>query len=56
MAGSLVDELRSHVNPSAPVDVSWYLNDVQSGVYFARVQATGSGRSDMKILKIAVIK
>jgi M6 family metalloprotease-like protein len=56
LAGSLVDELHGQVNPLAPVDVSWHLNSVQSGVYFARVQATGVGRSDMKILKIAVVK
>jgi hypothetical protein len=55
-AGELVDELRSHADPVTPVDITWQLNHVQSGVYFAKVQTDGGNRSDTKILKVAVIK
>jgi hypothetical protein len=56
MAGELVDELRGQANPLAPIDIAWQLNAVESGVYFARVGAQSGSRSDVKIVKVAVIK
>ncbi len=56
MAGELVGEIQGRANPRAPVDIPWNLRDIQSGVYFARVEAQGGSRNDLKILKVAVIK
>ena len=56
MAGELVDELSDRVSLYVPIDIPWTLNHVESGVYFARVEAQGHRRSDVKIVKIAVIK
>jgi len=56
LTGALVDELQGRVEPPTPVDVPWHLSHIESGVYLARVEAIGVGRSDTKILKVAVIK
>jgi hypothetical protein len=56
MAGELVGEIRGRANPLAPIDIPWNLGGIESGVYFARVEAQGSGRKDLKIIKVAVIK
>jgi hypothetical protein len=37
-------------------EVTWNLDGINSGIYFAEISATGSGRTDKKIIKIAVIK
>lgn len=35
----------------------WNVGDIQSGVYLARIEATGlSGKSESVVIKIAVVK
>ena len=35
----------------------WKVNDIQSGVYLARIEATGSsGKTETNFIKIAIIK
>lgn len=57
MAGDKVDELKK-LNNTAPAynEIVWDLTSISSGIYFARVEAKGSGEKAVKIIKIAVIK
>jgi hypothetical protein len=36
--------------------VEWNVGGVQSGIYFARIEAVGSGGSGVNIVKVAVVK
>ena len=57
LAGGLVDELNDNALGGFDNETEWSVSDIQSGVYLARVEATGlSGKSENKIIKIAVIK
>jgi hypothetical protein len=56
MAGDLVDEFTGTGNSGTANELKWDLVDVQSGVYFARVEAQNSQKSEVRIIKIAVIK
>ncbi len=56
LAGELVDELRGPGFAQADNEVNWPLNNIESGVYLARVEAQGNGLKDVVIFKIAVIK
>ncbi|MBI1806705.1 MAG: hypothetical protein HYR76_06595 [Ignavibacteria bacterium] len=37
-------------------EVEWDVSDVQSGVYFAHIDARGTGTSGNAVIKIAVVK
>ncbi|MGD8777771.1 MAG: T9SS type A sorting domain-containing protein [Ignavibacteria bacterium] len=57
LAGDFVDELNHNGIGGIDNEVTWHVGDIQSGVYFARIEVNGkSGNSDNKIIKIAVIK
>lgn len=60
LAGDFVDELQGTGFPQAENEVVWPLDDIQSGVYLARVQAQGTGAAagllERTIIKIAVVK
>jgi hypothetical protein len=57
LAGGLVEELNDNAIGGFDNETTWNINDIQSGVYLARVEATStSGKSENKIIKIAVIK
>lgn len=56
LAGDKVTELQARSTGGVDGEVRWDVSGVQSGVYLARVEATGSGRSDVAIIKIAVVK
>ena len=55
-AGYLVSELSGPGVAQAENEVTWNLGDVESGVYLARVEAQGSGETQVAVIKIAVIK
>ena len=58
LAGDFVAELKND-NAKGGLDneTSWNVNDIQSGVYLARIEATGSsGKTETNIIKIAIIK
>ncbi len=58
LGGELVRELKDFARGGFDNETVWYVDNVQSGVYFARVEVNSieSGKSDYKIIKIAVIK
>lgn len=56
LAGELVDELSGPGFAQADNEVNWPLNNIESGVYLARVEAQGNGLKDVVTFKIAVIK
>ena len=55
-AGDLVEELAGPGLAQADNEVQWYLQNVQSGVYLARVEAKGQSETSVAIIKIAVVK
>ena len=57
MGGVLAAEFNKDALANYDTEVVWNVDGVKSGVYFARVEAkTASGKSEYKIIKIAVIK
>ncbi len=57
LAGDMVDDLKGSATGGVDNQILWNVKDVQSGVYFAYLSVTGnSGKSDQKIIKVAVIK
>jgi len=57
LAGDFVAELNNDARGGFDNETIWNVNDIQSGVYLARIEATGtSGKTEINIIKIAVIK
>jgi M6 family metalloprotease-like protein len=55
-AGDLVQELAGPGLTQADNEIQWNLQNVQSGVYLARVEAKGRSETSVAIIKIAVVK
>lgn len=57
LAGDLVAKLSGKGMGGFDNEIIWDVSEIQSGVYFAHLKVTGtSGKTDTKIIKIAVIK
>lgn len=57
LAGDLVDELNLKAIGGLDNEVAWDVSQIQSGAYLARVEVKSkSGKTDSKIIKIAVVK
>ena len=57
LAGGFVAELNDNAIGGLDNETQWNVNNIQSGVYLARVEATGSsGKTESNIIKIAIIK
>lgn len=56
MAGELVQELKGTGYAGLDNEVPWDITNVQSGIYFAQITASGSGEETSQIVKIAVVK
>ncbi|MGA9117800.1 MAG: FG-GAP-like repeat-containing protein [Bacteroidota bacterium] len=56
LAGDLVTELSGPGNGGIDNEVAWNVTGVQSGVYLARVEADAGGKSEIRIIKIAVVR
>lgn len=57
LAGDLVAELNDDAAGGFDNETIWNVNDVQSGVYLARIEASSSsGKTESNIIKIAIIK
>lgn len=56
LAGDLVKELQGTGNALTDNEVRWDLTGVQSGVYIARVEARGGSKTEVQLIKIAVVK
>lgn len=56
LAGDLVTELTGPSYPDMDNEVAWDVSGVQSGIYLARVEADGPSGSQIRIIKIAVVR
>jgi hypothetical protein len=57
LAGDFVAELNDDAQGGLDNETVWNVNNIQSGVYLARIEASGSsGKSESVIIKIAVVK
>lgn len=56
MAGELVDQLQGTNHVGMDNEVMWDVSNVQSGMYFAHITASGNGAVQRQIIKIAVVK
>jgi hypothetical protein len=56
MAGDLVTTLTGQGTGGVDNEISWDVSHIQSGIYFARVEASSGGSSGVKIVKVAVVK
>ena len=56
VAGASIAELRGTSIGGVDGEITWDVSNIQSGVYLARVEATGGGQQDVAIIKIAVVK
>jgi hypothetical protein len=55
-AGDLVTEIAGSGMGGMDNEVDWNVGNVQSGIYFARIEANGAGGSGVNIVKVAVVK
>lgn len=56
LAGDLVKELSGPGIAGVDNEVEWNIADIQSGIYLARIEAVGSGKTESAIVKVAVVK
>ncbi len=56
LAGDLVTELNGPGVAGVDNEVEWNVGEVQSGVYLARIEANGAGKSEVVVVKVAVVK
>jgi len=57
ISGALVAELNNTAKGGFDNETVWNVSNIQSGVYFARIEAIGSsGKNETNIIKIAVVK
>ncbi|MEX2117359.1 MAG: hypothetical protein WEB37_10765 [Bacteroidota bacterium] len=56
IAGEKVAEFRTSTRGGVDEEISWDVRYIESGIYFASLEATGGGRSEVSIIKIAVVK
>ncbi|MEN3038111.1 MAG: T9SS type A sorting domain-containing protein [Candidatus Kryptonium sp.] len=56
LAGFKVDEINTITNANFESDIKWSVKNLQPGIYYARVEAVADGRSEVKIIKIAVLR
>jgi hypothetical protein len=56
LAGQKITELKAQAKGGLDGDLTWDVSGIQSGVYLARVEAVGGGRTEVAIIKIAVVK
>ncbi|MDY0083697.1 MAG: T9SS type A sorting domain-containing protein [Ignavibacteriaceae bacterium] len=57
LAGDFVAELNDNASGGMDNETIWKVNNVQSGVYLARIEAAGSsGKTESVVIKIAVVK
>jgi len=56
LAGDLVKELSGPGIGGVDNEVEWNVGDVQSGIYFARIEANGASGNGVAVVKVAVVK
>ncbi|MEE9187143.1 MAG: T9SS type A sorting domain-containing protein, partial [Bacteroidota bacterium] len=55
LAGDLVDEFSGPGVGGVDNEVEWDVSDIQSGVYFARIEASSGAESGTAVIKIAIV-
>jgi hypothetical protein len=57
LAGDFVSELNDEAQGGMDNETIWNVGDIQSGVYFARIEANSTtGKTEQAVIKIAVVK
>lgn len=56
LSGKKITELSSRGTAGMDNEIPWNVSNIQSGVYLARVEARGASRSEVVVIKIAVVK
>jgi len=56
LAGDYVAELNDQAQGGVDNETVWDVSSIQSGIYFARIEATSNGQTEQAIIKIAVVK
>ncbi len=57
LSGDLVDILEYNATGGFDNEIAWNVNNIQSGAYIAQVEVkSNSGKTDSKVIKIAVVK
>lgn len=56
LSGLFVDEIQGYAMAGVDNEFVWNINNIQSGIYYARVEANSSNKNDYKIIKVAVVK
>jgi hypothetical protein len=56
LSGVKITELKGRGSAGMDSEISWDVSNIQSGVYLARVEARGASKSEVAIIKIAVVK
>lgn len=56
IAGDLVSELATDAVGGIDNEIRWDVSDIESGIYFARVEASGAGNSGNAVIKVAIVK
>ncbi|MBI4535158.1 MAG: VCBS repeat-containing protein [Ignavibacteriae bacterium] len=56
LAGDLVTEFAGPGIGGVDNEVQWDVGDVQSGIYFARIEAAGAAGSGVAVVKVAIVK
>lgn len=56
LVGTTIAELNGTAFAGLDGEITWDVSNIQSGVYFARIEAKGRDRSDAAMIKIAVVK
>lgn len=56
LAGDKVTEFDAPGTGGLDNEVDWDVSNIQSGIYFARIEAQGTGGSGSAVIKIAVVK
>jgi hypothetical protein len=56
LSGVKITELKGKGTAGMDSEISWDVSNIQSGVYLARVEVRGTSKSEVAIIKIAVVK
>ncbi len=56
LAGLKITELNSRATGGIDNEITWDVSHIQSGIYFAHVEAVGNGKTESAVIKIAVVK
>jgi hypothetical protein len=56
LAGDLAGDLTGTGQAGVDNEIAWDVSGVQSGIYFARIEANGASASGGTTVKIAVVK